>query len=142
MQPPTSNKRWLTTSHNMSALNLPTCTRHSCALTSHINLRVTFWVVCGLDYPFRKRDSEAVNFTRSSEHAAVVQWIRRLTENQRLTARVGSNPDFARWSFRFGHLTFALIILYTSFNRSKQPQRQSGYNDHTATTASILSSID
>ena len=34
------------------------------------------------DYPLRKRDSEPVNFTLSSKHAAVVKWTRRLTRKQ------------------------------------------------------------
>ena len=103
-----------------------------------MHLRVTFWVVCGLDYPFRKRDSEDVNSALLSERAAVVQWIKRLPENQLAAARVGSNPGFCTLDV----LTSALIILYTSSKRSKQPQRQSGYNEHTDNTASVLSSID
>ena len=53
------------------------------------------------DYPLRKRDSEAVNFTAFSEHAAVVQWIRRLTRIHLYAVSVGSNPDFARWILSF-----------------------------------------
>ena len=66
-------------------------------------LRVTFWVVCRLDYPFRKRDSEAVNFALLSEQAAVVQWIKRLSENQLSAVRVGLNPEFWTLDFCFDY---------------------------------------
>jgi len=37
--------------------------------------------------------------TAPSEHGAVVQWIRRVTENRLSAAGVGSNPNFCALDF-------------------------------------------
>ena len=78
----------------------------NCESSCELDFRAYFWQRVENDYPLRKPDSEPVNFNLSSEHAAVVKWIRHLTENRLSAARVGSNPHFAHWILSFWTLDF------------------------------------